>query len=95
MDDLRSILILSAFLRTDGKPAVGGEGYFCKYCCVSSISKVLNANFMVEDVKEIKIVQNGHFKEENWSGQPTVFVKSDIRTITLNSWDNSIRKQIH
>ncbi len=33
MDDLRSILILGAFLRTDGKPAVGGEGYFCKYCC--------------------------------------------------------------
>jgi hypothetical protein len=47
MDDLRSILILGAFLRTDGKPAVGGEGYFCKYYSVSSILKVLNEKLII------------------------------------------------
>jgi hypothetical protein len=46
MDDLRSILILGAFLRTDGKPAVGGEGYFCKYYRLTVPPAVALINYM-------------------------------------------------
>ncbi len=66
----------------------------CKtpFPCMSGPSAGSLFVYMVDDVKEIKTVQNGPFKE-NWSGQPTVFVKSYIQ-YSDNSWDNSNLRQI-